>query len=145
MMATEESPLTAAELEAAYAKNTYTPPTPLPEAQASAKPTRHPLAGKTPGVRSTSRKALKIVKISADEATVLAVMRMRGESMCDREILDYCLKFTDKGDQWDINQITGRRNGLMTKGHIEEDARWKCDHSKSNVGVIHWKVTEAQS
>ncbi|WP_241473810.1 hypothetical protein [Mycolicibacterium neoaurum] len=133
------------EEQAIYDRNTYRGPLPKQvEAVAPVKPTRHPLAGRTPGVRATSRTALKNVKIGEDEAAVLAVLRMHNRSLCDREILDYCQKFTDKGSRWDINQINGRRHGLLTKGLIEEDARWKCDHS--SVPTIHWKVVaEAQS
>lgn len=131
--------MTTDDLEALYERNTYRGPLPSrTEPPKPTEPSRHPLAGNRPGVRSTSRKALGTVRVSDDEAVILAVLRMHDRSLCDREILDYCQKFTDKGGRWDINQISGRRNGLLTKGLIEEDARWRCTHS--TVGVIHWRI-----
>lgn len=120
-------------------RHTVPYPTPKTETAAPVGPSVHPLAGRTPGVRSTSRKALKTVKVSDDEATVFTVLKMHDQPMCDREILDYCRKYTDKGGKWDINQVNGRRNGLLKKGLIEETPRHKCAVS-TVVPVIHWKV-----
>ncbi|MFI2837583.1 hypothetical protein [Mycolicibacterium sp. PDY-3] len=129
--------------EAIYDRNTYrgplpersSPPTPV-------KPTRHPRAGHAPGVRSTSRNALATVKLGDDERVVFNVLKMHDRSLCDSELLTYCRKYTDKGERWKINQINGRRFGLLQKGLIEEDARWQCDNSV--VPVIHWKVVEVE-
>lgn len=136
---TEYSPSDLAYMD----RNTYRPPKPLPEASKPVEPTKHPLAGRTPGVRSTSRKALKTVNLSTDESAVFTVLKMHDRSLCDAELLDYLRKFTDKGDKWSINQVTGRRNSLMTKGLIEEDARWKCE--RSTLAVIHWAVAEDET
>lgn len=129
----------SAEEQAFYDRNTYRGPLPTrTDPPTATKPQRHPLAGRTPGVRSTSRKALKTVKLSDDERAVFVALQMHDLSLCDLELLDYLKKFTVKGENWEINQVNGRRHGLLTKGLIEEDARWKCEHS--TVGVIHWKV-----
>ena len=135
-MATEDPAV-----KAFYDRNTYRGPLPERSAPpAPVKPQRHPLAGRTPGVRSTSRNALQTVKLGDDERVVFNVLKMHDRSLCDSELLAYCRQFTDKGGRWSINQITGRRNGLMTKGLIEEDARWQCENSV--VPVIHWKVVD---
>lgn len=129
---------------ALYDRNTYRGPLPRrTEPATPPEPQRHPLAGRSSGVRSTSRKALQTVKLGDDERTVFVALKMHDRSLCDSELLTYCRRYTDKGERWKINQINGRRFGLLRKGLIEEDARWQCENSI--VPVIHWRVAaEAQ-
>lgn len=130
MLATE-----SADIEALYERNTWHGP--VPERKAAVEPTRHPLAGNKPGVRSTSRKALKTVMLGEDERIVFEVLRMHDRSLCDAELLDYLRKFTDKGERWQINQVNGRGNSLLNKGLIEEHARWHI-----GVGVFLILINE---
>lgn len=138
MMAIELTP----EEQAIYDRNTYHGPLPQrSEPPKAVEPTRHPLAGNRPGVRNTSRKALNTVKLSDDEHQVYIALKMHDRSLCDAELLAYLKASTTKGDKWEINQVTGRRHSLLTKGLIEEHNRRKCSHS-TTVATIHWAVAE---
>lgn len=136
--------MTTDDLEAIYERNTYRGP--LPSRTEPPKPTeppRHPLAGNRPGVRSTSRKALKKVNIGPKQAQVLAAIHMSDHAVCDLEILDYLNRYSVDAGNWKINAVVGRRNELVAMGKIEEKNRHACSQTPNSV--IHWTVvTEAR-
>lgn len=110
----------------------------LPQPKPKEEPQPHPLAGRTPGVRSTSRKALKGIKptLGLKQRQVLTALQFHDKPLCDLELLDYLNASTV--DKWKINMVNGRRHDLLEMGLIKEAGRWPC--SKTRNRVIHWRV-----
>lgn len=141
-MMTTEAPLSQQELDAIYDRNTYHGPLPSrSEPPKPVEPSRHPLAGNRPGVRSTSRKALKKVNIGPKQAQVLAALHMSDHALCDLEILDYLNSYSVDAGSWKINAVVARRNELVAMGKVEEKARYSCPMTPNKC--IHWTVVEA--
>ncbi|WP_083266913.1 winged helix-turn-helix domain-containing protein [Mycolicibacterium porcinum] len=115
-------------------RNTYRPPKPLPEASQPVKPTKHPLAGRTPGVRSTSRKAFSrevAPSIGDKQLKLLVALQMNGgKPMCNQEVAEAL--------NWPINSVTPRMNELVEMGKVEE--KYRGIYAKTNRRVIFWGV-----
>lgn len=117
---------------------TYRPPKPLPEAAEPVEPTKHPLAGNRPGVRSTSRKALAQEmsqdKLGPKQAELLRLLQSAKRPACDAEI--------GKALGWSINRVTARRNDLVEMGKVEE--AFRDIYPATGKRVIFWRAVEAR-
>lgn len=103
----------------------------LPEAKLKEEPKRHPLAGKTPGVRSTSRQAYKQIqpRLSEKQQEVYVAIQMSKRPVCDTELVSYL--------GMSISSVTARRNELVEMGKIQE--AFRAINPKTNKRVIYWK------
>jgi predicted transcriptional regulator len=118
-----------AEEEKFYAARTFIGPLPTPKPKDD-RP--HPLAGNKPGVRATSRQALKSIEheLSDKQQEVLATLQMARRPINDREIAKYL--------GWTINSVTARRNELVELGKVIEYKRATDPQTKRRV--IYWTV-----
>lgn len=102
-------------------------------------PAKHPLTGKTPGVRSTSRKAFhnQVQPTLGDkQLKVLVAIQMNGgKPMCNQEIAEAL--------RWPINSVTPRVNELVELGKVEE--KYRDNYAKTQRRVIFWGVVEHTS
>ena len=105
---------------------------PLPTTK-PAESTVHPLAGRTPGVRSTSRQAFKSIQkeLSDKQREVYVAIQMSKRPVCDLELVAYL--------GWSVSSVTARRNELMEVGKIEE--AFRAINPKTNRRCIYWKAT----
>lgn len=126
------------EVEAIYDRNTYRGP--LPKRNEPATPPdsqRHPLAGRSASVRSTSRKALASIKaeLGPKQAELLRAIQQSRRPINDRELTGYL--------GWSVSSITGRRNELVEMGKVEE--AFRAVDPKTEKRVIYWRSVEAQA
>lgn len=119
-----------AEEQAIYDRMTYRGPLPTPKPKDELKP--HPLAGRTPGVRLTSRQAFKSIQkeLSEKQREVYVAIQMSKRPVNDRELVGFL--------GVSISSLTARRNELVELGKIEEAFR-QVD-PKTNRRTIYWKV-----
>ncbi len=133
MMAVKYTP----EEQAIYDRNTYRGPVPArTEPPKPVAPTVHPLAGRTPGVRSTSRQALKSIgsKLGPRQMEVLRTIQGAKRPVNDREIV------AQTGLA--LSSVCGRRNELVEMGRVKEAFR-DVDPA-TGKRVIYWRASEAQ-
>lgn len=133
MMAIEYTP----EEQAIYDRNTYRGPVPArTEPPKSAEPTVHPLAGRTPGVRSTSRQALKSIgsKLGPRQMELLRAVQTAKRPLNDRELVAHL--------GWPVSSVNARRNELVEMGKVREAFR-DVDPA-TGKRVIYWTAAEVQ-
>lgn len=111
-------------------------PAKKPSAPQPVEPTVHPLAGRTPGVRATSRKALASIKgeLGPKQAELLRAIQQSKRPINDRELTGFL--------GWPISSINGRRNELVEMGKVEE--AFRAVDPKTGKRVIYWRAVEAQ-
>lgn len=115
-----------------YASRTWTGP--VPQAKTD-EPKPHPLAGRTPGVRSTSRAVYhNEVKptISAKQREVYVAIQMSKRPVNNLELSKYL--------GWPINSVTPRVNELVQLGKVTE--AFRAVDPTTNRRSIYWKPVD---
>lgn len=128
----------SAEEQAIYDRNTYRGPLPArTEPPKPAEPTVHPLAGRSPGVRSTSRQALKSIKskLGPRQMEVLRTIQGAKRPVNDRELTGFL--------GWPVSSVNARRNELVEMGKVKEAFR-RVDPA-TNKRVIYWAAVTAEA
>jgi hypothetical protein len=135
-MMTAEADYTAEELK--FMERITVPRPPVPPLNTSP-PARHPLAGRSKGVRSTSRQTLKAVRDQLGPKQMEMYLLLQGAKrpVCDLELV--------KALGWPVSSVNARRNELMEMGKVEEAGRWI--NPATGKRSIYWKAvtSEAQS
>lgn len=98
-------------------------------------------------IRATSIEAFKQVRISHDEALVYDAIKIleanQGRGVTDHEVKAWLNHYTNR--VWEINQVTGRRNGLLGKGLVDDSGKAQVvKMANKRTTRMQWKTVDLE-